>query len=197
MLTRLIVPELFLVFRKHTVLRIYLPQCLFVSSITLEMFRAACLRDNPVWSVPNLILPFCSGPAVQRHGEGAVLLITVTSMMAGQFVIALAVQMRSQLALILGRGLIELGGVVIGVLASEIITRWFKYAASLMVITCWSVLSLSILSVRLLRDKQLSLSLALNLGVSRLGSVAASTLIPNMIESSNVVPQLGWELYYR
>ncbi|GAQ11630.1 hypothetical protein ALT_8951 [Aspergillus lentulus] len=135
MLTRLIVPELFLVFRKHTVLRIYLPQCLFVSSITLEMFRAACLRDNPVWSVPNLILPFCSGPAVQRHGEGAVLLITVTSMMAGQFVIALAVQMRSQLALILGRGLIELGGVVIGVLASEIITRWFKYAASLMVIT--------------------------------------------------------------
>ncbi|KAF4171737.1 hypothetical protein CNMCM8060_002419 [Aspergillus lentulus] len=95
--------------------------------------------------------------------------------------------MRSRLGLILGRVLIELGGVVIGVLASEIITRWFKYAASLMVITCWSVLSLSILSVRLLRDKQLSLALALNLGVSRLGSVAASTLIPNMIGSSNVV----------
>jgi hypothetical protein len=44
MLIRLIVPELLLVFCKHTVPCIYLPQFL----MTLEMFRAACLRGNRI-----------------------------------------------------------------------------------------------------------------------------------------------------
>lgn len=79
--------------------------------------------------VPNSVLPAFSGPLVQRCESKAVLLMTATSVVMGQLLFALAVQVRSQLWMILGRVFIGLGAEVIGVLGSEIIARWFKYGS--------------------------------------------------------------------
>lgn len=83
-----------------------------------------------VYAAPNTVLPFFSGPAVQRVGERAVLLMTMASVLLGQLVFALAVHTRCTLGLVMGRLLIGLGGEVLGVLGSEILTRRFKYVVS-------------------------------------------------------------------
>ncbi|OGM48676.1 hypothetical protein ABOM_001983 [Aspergillus bombycis] len=109
-----------------------------------------------------MFLPCLSGLAVQRFGERPVLLMTLLSIVAGQLVFCLSVQTRVVTGMILGRVLVGIGGETMGVLGSEITTRWFQ-------------------------DKQLSFALALNLGGSRLGSVANSMLVPGWTEASGVV----------
>ena len=78
------------------------------------------------YAAPNTILPFFSGFAVQRVGKSTVLFATLTSVIAGQLIFAVATQLRLQSGMIIGRVLIGLGGEIIGVLGSEITTRWFK-----------------------------------------------------------------------
>ncbi|KAL4978111.1 major facilitator superfamily domain-containing protein [Aspergillus desertorum] len=110
-----------------------------------------------VYAIPNTVLPFLTGPAVQRFGERALLLTITLNITLGQLLFALALHTKFELGMIVGRVLIGLGGEVVGVLGCEIITRWFQ-------------------------DKSLSLALAINLGAGRLGSVANTTIVPRLIE---------------
>ncbi|KAL2840779.1 hypothetical protein BJY01DRAFT_218113 [Aspergillus pseudoustus] len=64
--------------------------------------------------------------------------------------------------MVVGRVFFGLGGEVVGVLGCEIITRWFQH-------------------------KRLSLALAINLGLGRLGSVSNSILVPWLIELYGVI----------
>ncbi|BCS28991.1 uncharacterized protein APUU_70561S [Aspergillus puulaauensis] len=50
-----------------------------------------------VYAVPNTVLPFFAGPAVQRFGERAVLLGTISSIVTGQLLFALSVATKFQL----------------------------------------------------------------------------------------------------
>jgi MFS family permease len=78
------------------------------------------------YAAPNTVLPLFSGLAVERLGEKRVLLVTLMSVVTGQLIFALATQFRALFGMILGRVLIGLGAEIIGVLGSEITTRWFK-----------------------------------------------------------------------
>lgn len=55
------------------------------------------------YAAPNTILPFFSGPLVQRFGEKFALLLTLTSVVFGQLVFVLSVQTQFQPGMILGR----------------------------------------------------------------------------------------------
>ncbi|KAJ5343822.1 uncharacterized protein N7506_003646 [Penicillium brevicompactum] len=114
------------------------------------------------YAAPNTILPFFSGIAVDRIGEKLLLFVTLGSVLVGQLIFSVSAQLKSPPGMILGRIFIGLGGEIVGVLGSEITTRWFK-------------------------DKQLSLALAMVLSISRLGSVATSFFIPGIIDISGVV----------
>lgn len=63
---------------------------------------------------------------MQRFGEKFALLLTLTSVVFGQLVFVLAVQIRFQSGMILGRILLGLGAEVMGVLGTEVTTRWFR-----------------------------------------------------------------------
>ncbi|KAL4921183.1 major facilitator superfamily domain-containing protein [Aspergillus aurantiobrunneus] len=115
-----------------------------------------------VYAVPNTVLPFFSGAAVQRFGERTILLGIISCIITGQLLFATAVHTKLQLGMIAGRALIGLGGEVVGVLGCEIITRWFQ-------------------------DRRLSLALAINLGLGRLGSVANTLVIPRLVGPYGVV----------
>ncbi|KAL2810090.1 major facilitator superfamily domain-containing protein [Aspergillus granulosus] len=115
-----------------------------------------------VYSIPNTILPFFTGTAVQRFGERSLLLGIMSTITLGQVLFALGVQTRIEFGMVVGRALIGLGGEVVGVLGCEIITRWFQH-------------------------KRLSLALAINLGLGRLGSVSNSIIVPCLIEPYGVV----------
>lgn len=78
------------------------------------------------YAAPNTVLPLFSGLVVERLGEKRVLLVTLMSVVTGQLIFALAIQFRVPFVMILGRVLIGLGAEIIGVLGSEITTRWFK-----------------------------------------------------------------------
>jgi MFS family permease len=78
------------------------------------------------YAIPNTFLPLFSGLAVERLGEKRVLVVTLASVIVGQLIFALAIQFQFMFRMILGRVLIGLGAEIIGVLGSEITTRWFK-----------------------------------------------------------------------
>lgn len=65
-----------------------------------------------VYAIPNTVLPFLTGPAVQRFGERAVLLTITSSIILGQLLFAVAVHTRLELGMIAGRVLIGIGGEV-------------------------------------------------------------------------------------
>ncbi|CBF77657.1 uncharacterized protein ANIA_04374 [Aspergillus nidulans FGSC A4] len=67
-----------------------------------------------VYAIPNTVLPFLTGPAVQRFGERAVLLTITSSIILGQLLFAVAVHTRLELGMIAGRVLIGIGGEVVG-----------------------------------------------------------------------------------
>ncbi|KAL4755192.1 hypothetical protein BDW72DRAFT_200218 [Aspergillus terricola var. indicus] len=67
-----------------------------------------------VYAIPNTVLPFLTGPAVQRFGDRAVLLTITSSIILGQLIFAVAVHTRFELGMIVGRVLIGLGGEVVG-----------------------------------------------------------------------------------
>ncbi|KAL3446188.1 major facilitator superfamily domain-containing protein [Aspergillus insuetus] len=115
-----------------------------------------------VYSVPNTVLPFLAGTAVQRFGERALLIGIVSSVALGQLLFAVAVQTKIEFGMIIGRAFIGLGGEVVAVLGCEIITRWFQH-------------------------NRLSLALAINLCLARLGSVSNSIIIPTSIEPCGIV----------
>ncbi|KAL4809084.1 major facilitator superfamily domain-containing protein [Aspergillus unguis] len=115
-----------------------------------------------VYSIPNIVLPFLSGPAVQRFGERAVLLGTISSILLGQLLFALSIQAKLGFGLVAGRAFLGLGNEVIGVIGYEIITRWFQ-------------------------DRGLSLALAINLGAGRLGSVTNSVIVPRLVSSYGII----------
>ncbi|KAJ5345870.1 hypothetical protein N7452_003874 [Penicillium brevicompactum] len=80
------------------------------------------------YAAPNTILPFFSGFAVDRIGEKLLLYVTLGSVLVGQLIFSFSAQLKSPPGMILGRIFIGLGGEIVGVLGSEITTRWFKQA---------------------------------------------------------------------
>lgn len=78
------------------------------------------------YAAPNTILPFFSGFAVDRIGEKLLLFATLASVLVGQLIFSVSAQLKSPPGMILGRIFIGLGGEIVGVLGSEITTRWFK-----------------------------------------------------------------------
>ncbi|KAL4964822.1 major facilitator superfamily domain-containing protein [Aspergillus stella-maris] len=116
-----------------------------------------------VYAIPNAVLPLFSSAAIQRFGERRVLIFTVSSMMLGQMIFATGIHAKLPAVLVLGRGCIGLGGEVVAVVGVEIVSRGFE-------------------------DKNLSLALAINLCMGRLGSVANTILVPRFIEYYGIVP---------
>lgn len=78
------------------------------------------------YAAPNIIIPFFSGFAVDRVGEKLVLCATLGTVLVGQVIFSASIQWRNPSGMIFGRIFIGLGGEIIGVLGSEITTRWFK-----------------------------------------------------------------------
>ncbi|KAK3651064.1 hypothetical protein LTR22_012312 [Elasticomyces elasticus] len=117
------------------------------------------------FAAPNIVLPMCSGFAVQRYGERVVLLTAASCVVAGQTVFALAIHARSVWAIIFGRLLFGLGGEVMGVLANDIATAWFAWDS----------------------ESHLTLALAIVLAIARFGGVVDFLVTPRLVESFGVV----------
>lgn len=78
------------------------------------------------YAVPNFFLPFLSGFAVQRYGEKKILLLCFGVLVVGQTIFAAAVQGEYRSLLVFGRIMIGVGSEIPGVIAHEIVTRWFQ-----------------------------------------------------------------------
>jgi MFS family permease len=76
-------------------------------------------------AAPNIVLPLCSGAAVQRYGARGVLLITMGLVCGGQAYLAVAVQARSPVNMIVGRLMYGSGTEVLGVLTADLISQCF------------------------------------------------------------------------
>ena len=87
--------------------------------------------------------------------------------MAGQAVFAFGTQIKSLPLMLLGRFIYGLGGENMAVGASVILEEWF-------------------------RNKEMALAMALNVAVSRIGSVVNNILSPAIAESGGGVPLAFW-----
>jgi MFS family permease len=145
-----------------------------------------------VYAVPNTVLPFFAGPAVQRFGERSVLLGTISSIVTGQLLFALSVATKFQPGMIAGRAFIGLGGEMVGVIGCAIVTRWFQWLPPIpnssriffFIVRRWYYLFFRAVC----RGKRFSLALAINLCAGRLGSVANTIVIPRFIGLFGIVP---------
>lgn len=79
-----------------------------------------------VYAVPNIVLPFVSGFAVQRYGEYSIWILCIISMLFGQLIFAIGVQVKGRLLLVAGRIFLGFGGETTVVLTSDLITRRFQ-----------------------------------------------------------------------
>ncbi|KAK7960754.1 hypothetical protein PG988_011968 [Apiospora saccharicola] len=119
-----------------------------------------------VYSAPNMVLPFFSGPLTLHFGERQVWRMTAACLVLGQVICAFGIQTRQVWMLVLGRVVVGLGGEIIGVLSYDVVTRWYS-------------------------DKRLSLALAMALGVPRLGAVANAAVLPALVQRYGV-PAATW-----
>lgn len=76
-------------------------------------------------TLPNMILPFCAGWAVQKHGRLIVLLATVSCVFIGQGLFAMGVAARSIGGIMLGRFVFSCGMDVMDILVSDFIAICF------------------------------------------------------------------------
>lgn len=161
-----------------------LPATLSVSlqshlSLSASQYRYLLSALYTAFSVPNMVLPLYSGFLVQRYGERWVLGTAVTSVVMGQAVFMVGILVRETSALILSRVIFGLGGEVVGVLASAVLTRHFSSVMVLRLLESAADLGGS--------EKKLPLAMAVLLGASRMGSVANSVATPQFVRSLGVV----------
>jgi MFS family permease len=79
-----------------------------------------------VSTLPNTILPFCTGWAVQKHGRLIVLSATVSCIFIGQGLFAMGVAARSIGGIMLGRFFFSCGMDVMDILVSDFIATGFS-----------------------------------------------------------------------
>ena len=99
-----------------------------------------------VYGCPNIILPIFGGVIIDRLGVRVGIAVFSTILIVGQYVCALGAYTVSFDLMILGRTIFGFGGESLGVASCAIAAKWF-------------------------RGKELSLSLSVILGVSRIGTV--------------------------
>jgi len=73
------------------------------------------------------VLPFLGGIALEKYGMKWTLAITFGLFLIGQTIFAGGVHIRDTTMLVLGRSLMGMGGEIVGVIATSIVTNWFKY----------------------------------------------------------------------
>ncbi|OKL61890.1 hypothetical protein UA08_02832 [Talaromyces atroroseus] len=110
------------------------------------------------FAVPSIGLPFFSGWAIQRYGARPLLYCCLAAVFGSQLGFCVGVQTKSTAGLVVARAFLGMGGEVLGVLGTEIVTRWFP------------------------GDKT-GLAMAIYESISSLGSVANSNLTPRLTET--------------
>ncbi|ETW06152.1 hypothetical protein, variant [Aphanomyces invadans] len=114
-----------------------------------------------LYSIPNIILPFCGGFLVDRLGARVTLLLFAGIITTGQVVFAIGCSTTQFNIMLLGRVLFGLGGESLGVAQSTLVASWFK-------------------------NKELAMALGINLSIARLGSVFNNELSPEIASEYNV-----------
>ncbi|TPX30941.1 hypothetical protein SmJEL517_g05588 [Synchytrium microbalum] len=106
-----------------------------------------------IYSIPNIILPFICGFAMDRIGTTAIFVILLALVAIGQFCFAIGVNLKSLSIMYLGRFLLGIGAESAGVAQSRITSNWFG-------------------------SKDLALALGINLSTARFGSVLNDIMSP-------------------
>jgi MFS family permease len=78
------------------------------------------------YAIPNFVLPCISGFAAQRYGEKRVLMLSIGIAVLGQIIFVAGLHGERRPILVFGRTLLGIGSEVPGVIASDIVTRWFQ-----------------------------------------------------------------------
>jgi MFS family permease len=67
-----------------------------------------------------------SGFAAKKYGEKRILMVSLLALIIGQLCFVTAMHARLPSLMIFGRVMIGMGGEIPGVIASDIVTRWFQ-----------------------------------------------------------------------
>lgn len=119
-----------------------------------------------VYSIPNVILPFFVGRAIDRLGSRSILLILALLVALGQMLTAIGLQKRNFGLLLLGRTIFGVGGESLAVAQARLVTHWFV-------------------------GKELALAIGLNLSIARIGTVVNNVLSP-LVARRHSVPAAFW-----
>lgn len=119
-----------------------------------------------VYSVPNIVLPFFVGRAIDRLGSRSILLILAFLVALGQMLTAIGLQNRHLGLLLLGRTIFGVGGESLAVAQARLVTHWFV-------------------------GKELALAIGLNLSIARIGTVVNNVLSP-LVAKWYSVPAAFW-----
>jgi len=114
-----------------------------------------------VYSIPNIILPFFGGYLCDMLGASRAFSIFASFLVGGQVVFAFGTSIKSIYLMYLGRVIYGLGGENMAVGASVLLNDWFT-------------------------NKEMALAMALNVAVSRIGSVVNNILSPILADSAGV-----------
>ncbi|TPX49986.1 hypothetical protein SeLEV6574_g01143 [Synchytrium endobioticum] len=106
-----------------------------------------------IYSIPNIILPFIAGAAMDRVGTDVSFVFLTLVVTIGQLFFTMGVGTRSLMVMYLGRLLLGIGGESAGVAQSRITTDWFG-------------------------DKYLGFALGVNVAIARAASVLNDVLSP-------------------
>jgi MFS family permease len=107
-----------------------------------------------VYAVPNIILPFFGGYLVDRYGYSSMNIVFCTFLLVGQLVTSYGIAQKNMFLALLGRVLFGVGGECSGVGISSALTEWFKGSG------------------------QTAMAMAIQLSLSRLGSVTNNLVSP-------------------
>jgi MFS family permease len=119
-----------------------------------------------VYSAPNIILPFFGGYLCDLMGASRAFVVFAAALVAGQAVFAFGVSIKSVGLMLVGRVLYGLGGENMAVGSSVILNDWFQ-------------------------GKEMAFAMALNVAVSRVGSVVSNVVSPIVADQTGV-PAALW-----
>lgn len=131
-----------------------------------ETFQYRLSLLYSVYSVPNVILPFFVGQALDRLGSRRILLILSSLVALGQWLVAAGLERGAFPLVLAGRILFGLGGESLAVAQSRLVTHWFE-------------------------GRELALAIGLNLSIARIGTVVNNVLSPLIAERYSV-PAAFW-----
>ena len=120
-----------------------------------------------LYSLPNIVLPFYGGWLADKFGSAQLMIYLSLIVCSGQIVFSAGVQTKSYYLMLAGRLLFGIGSESLSVVQSQVTSRWFK-------------------------NEELTLALAINLCVGRLGSVLNDVLSPFIALHVGTVPGAMW-----